>query len=151
MVFQLLLIIKVNLVAKIMQSAYVCSIFHVKHKKLSFLVVLTWFLILGKIQDGEHCLWRRRPQQRHHPKAIYLILLRRSKAFHLRENRFKILPHIKNSGKGFHPPSLVPRWGYEFACTSELNWCTAHLWELKTQYRREELIMIFYIFSSCLK
>ena len=34
MVFQLLLIIKVNLVAKIMQSAYVCSIFHVKHKKI---------------------------------------------------------------------------------------------------------------------
>ena len=38
--------------AKTIQSAYLCVIFHVKHKKLLFLVVLTWFLILGKIQDG---------------------------------------------------------------------------------------------------
>ena len=36
-----------------MQSAYLCVIFHVKYKKLPFLEVLTWFLILGKIQDGE--------------------------------------------------------------------------------------------------
>ena len=35
---------KVNLVAKIMQSAYLCVISHVKHKKLLF-------LILGKIQE----------------------------------------------------------------------------------------------------
>ena len=32
---------KVNLVAKIMQSAYLCVIFYVTHKKLSFLAVLT--------------------------------------------------------------------------------------------------------------
>ena len=61
MFFQLLSTIKVNLVAKIMQSAYLCVIFHVKHKKLLFLAVLTWFLILGKIQDGDHCWWRHRP------------------------------------------------------------------------------------------
>ena len=35
---------------------------------------------------------------------IYLILLRRSKAFHWRQNRFEILQHIKNSGEGFHQP-----------------------------------------------
>ena len=51
----------VNLVAKIMQSAYLCVIFHVKHKKLPFLAVLTWFWILGKIQDGNYCWWRQRP------------------------------------------------------------------------------------------
>ena len=33
MFFQLLSTIKVNLIAKIMQSAYLCVIFHVKHKK----------------------------------------------------------------------------------------------------------------------
>ena len=33
--------IKVNLVAEIMQSAYLCVIVHVKHKKLLFLAVLT--------------------------------------------------------------------------------------------------------------
>ena len=59
--FQFLSTIKVNLVAKIMQSAYLCVIFHVKHKKTPFLAVLTWFLILGKIQDGDHCWWRHRP------------------------------------------------------------------------------------------
>ena len=52
---------KINKVAKIMQSAYLCVIFHVKHKKLLFLAVLTCFLILGKIQDGDHCRWRHRP------------------------------------------------------------------------------------------
>ena len=53
--FQLPSTIEVNLVAKIMQSAYLCVIFHVEHKKLPFLVVLTQFLILGKIQDGDLC------------------------------------------------------------------------------------------------
>ena len=37
---------------------YACY-FHVKHTKLLFLAVLTWFLIIGKIQDGgqdgDHC------------------------------------------------------------------------------------------------
>ena len=32
---------KSNLVAKIIQSAYLCVIFHVKHKKPPFLAVLT--------------------------------------------------------------------------------------------------------------
>ena len=41
MFFQLLSIIKVNLVAKMMQSAHFCVIFHVKHKKLPFLAVLS--------------------------------------------------------------------------------------------------------------
>ena len=41
MFFQLLSTIKVNLVAKIMQSVYLCVIFLVKHIKLPFLVVLT--------------------------------------------------------------------------------------------------------------
>ena len=35
MVFQLLSTIKVYLVAKIKQSAYLCVIFHVKHKKIA--------------------------------------------------------------------------------------------------------------------
>ena len=36
-----------------MQSAYLCVILHVKYKKLPFMAILTWFLILlGKIEDG---------------------------------------------------------------------------------------------------
>ena len=41
MFFQLNSTIKVNKVAKIMQSAYLCVIFHVEHKKLTFVAVLT--------------------------------------------------------------------------------------------------------------
>ena len=54
-----------------MESAYLCVIFHLKYKKLPFLVVLTWFLILVKSKmaakmatsfgDGTGL------QQRHHP------------------------------------------------------------------------------------
>ena len=40
-VFQLLSTIKLNNVAKIMQSVYLCVIVHVKHQKLLFLAVLT--------------------------------------------------------------------------------------------------------------
>ena len=47
-----------------MQRAYLCVTFHLKHKKLPFFTVLTWFLILSKIQDlgqdGDHC-WRHSP------------------------------------------------------------------------------------------
>ena len=111
MFFQLFSTMKVNLVAKIMQTVYICVIFHVKHKKLSFLSVLTWFLILGKIQhggkNGKYCWWRHRPPAAPPPiKYICVILLRRSKAFHQRWNHFKILQHIKNSGEGFHPSPL---------------------------------------------
>ena len=52
-VFQLLSTIKVKLLDEMMQSAYLCVILHV--------AVLTWFLILGKIQDGDHFWWRHRP------------------------------------------------------------------------------------------
>ena len=33
-------------------------LFFVKHIQLPFLAVLTWFIILGKIKDGDHCWWR---------------------------------------------------------------------------------------------
>ena len=39
--------------AKIMQNAYLCDISLVEHKKIPFLAVLTWFLILGKIQEDQ--------------------------------------------------------------------------------------------------
>ena len=111
MFFQLLSTIKVNLVAEIMQRAYLCVTFHLKHKKLPFFTVLTWFLILSKIQDlgqdGDHC-WRHSPLAAPRTHKIYLTLLRRSKAFHWKQNRFKILQHIKNFGEGFHPTPPPP-------------------------------------------
>ena len=48
-----------------MQSAYLCVIFSCKAQTITisrrhqpFLAVLTWFIILGKIKDGDHC-WGR--------------------------------------------------------------------------------------------
>ena len=77
MFFQLLSTTKVNLVAKIMQSAYLCVIFHVKHKKLPFLAVLTYFLFLVKYKMATS----QAPSSATTLK-IYLNLLKRSKAFH---------------------------------------------------------------------
>ena len=42
-------------------SSYLCVILHVKHKKILFIAILTWVLILGKIEDGDHCWWRHLP------------------------------------------------------------------------------------------
>ena len=94
MFFQLLSTIKVNIVAKIMQCAYLCVIFHVKHKKIPFLAVLTWFLILGKIQDGgqdgDHCWWRHRPPAAPPPlKLRHLVFPRKGKSF---QNTATFLP-----------------------------------------------------------
>ena len=53
--------IKVNFVDKMVQNANLGIVLHVKHKKMPFVAVLTRFLILGKIQDGDHCWWCHRP------------------------------------------------------------------------------------------
>ena len=57
MFFQHLSGIKVKLEDKMMQSNYLCVILHVKRKKLLILTVLTWSLILDKIQDGGESLF----------------------------------------------------------------------------------------------
>ena len=71
--------------------------------KSPFIVVLTWFLILGKIQgggrDGDHCWWRKRPPAEPPP-----ILLRRSEAFHCRQNRFQMLKRGSLKPPHPHPP-----------------------------------------------
>ena len=59
--FQLFSTIKVKPVDRMIRSAYFCVTLHVRHRKLPFIAILTWFLILGKIQDGDHCWWRHRP------------------------------------------------------------------------------------------
>ena len=120
-----------------MQKAYLNVILHVKHRKLSFIAILTWFLILGEIQDSDHCWWCHRP-----PAAPPLIknktrLLSRSKAFHWRQKRFKILQIIliKNSGEGsYPPPPPIPRWGMNLRVRPrvhpvKLSWiiCFSHL------------------------
>ena len=98
-----------------MQSAHLCVIIHVK--QLPFLAVLTWFLILGKIQDGDHYRRRHRPPAAPPFVKYTSSLLRRSKAFQRRQNRFEILQHIKNSEEGQWriqgraPLIFRPKWG----------------------------------------
>ena len=60
MFFQLLSTIKVNLIAKIMQSAYLCVIFHVKFKKIPFLMVMMAAMIATTVGNTTGL------QQRHH-------------------------------------------------------------------------------------
>ena len=56
-------------------------------------------------------------QQRHHPLNIP-PLVEKIKGFPLKAKS----TYQKLRGEEFHqppPPSLVPRWGYDFACASE--------------------------------
>ena len=76
-------------------------------QKLLFPAVLTWFLILGKIQDGsqdgDHCWWRHRPPAAPPPMKYTCSLVKKIKGFPLKVKLFQILQHIKNTGEGFHP------------------------------------------------
>ena len=45
---------KIKFVDEMMQSNYLRVILHGKSKKLLILTVFTWFLVLDKIQDGDH-------------------------------------------------------------------------------------------------
>ena len=87
-----------------MQSAYLCVISYVKHKKAPFLAVFTRPLLVTSQASSSATTYK-----------IYLILLRRSKAFHLRQNPFEVLQHINNSKEGFNqppsPPPLYHGWG----------------------------------------
>ena len=53
---------------------------------------------------------------------IYLILSRRTKAFHRRPNCFEILPHIKNSRERFHQPHPPPPPSTPCTCTTMGVW-----------------------------
>ena len=123
--FQLLSTIKVNLVAKILQSTYLCVIFHVNHKTLPFLAVLSWFLLLGKIQDGGqdgyHCWWRHRPPAAPLPIKYTSPCWEEQRLSTKGKLVSKYCNISKTPGRGsIHPlPPVEPRQGYEFACTSE--------------------------------
>ena len=131
MFFQLFSTIKVKLVNEMMQRAYLCVILHLKHKKLPFIAILTWFLILGKIQDGgqggDHCWWRHRPPAASPPiKYTSSCWVDQSRSPSRLSTEGKIVSKYCNISKTLWrgsiptpPLPLVPRWGYEFACTSK--------------------------------
>ena len=89
---------------------FICY-FSCKAQKVPFLAVFTWFPVLGKMmrKDGAkmaNIIGGVTGLQ--HRLEIYLTSIRRSKVFDWRQNRFEILQHIKNSGKGFHPTPPPP-------------------------------------------
>ena len=97
-------------------------------QKLLFPTVLTWFLILGKIQDGsqdgDHCWWRHRPPAAPPPMKYTCSLVKKIKGFPLKAKLFQNTATYQKLRRGIPsipppPPPLVPRWWYEFACTSE--------------------------------
>ena len=118
---QLFSTIKVKIVDEMMQNSYLCVILYVRHKKIQ--ISCGYNLIFNSFVKSDMVAKMAPLSQASSSAAtdkIYLILLRRSKAVHLRQNRFEILQHIKNSREGSHqpppPPLNVLRWGYEFAC-----------------------------------
>ena len=118
---QLFSTIKVKIVDEMMQNSYLCVILYVRHKKIQ--ISCGYNLIFNSFVKSDMVAKMAPLSQASSSAAtdkIYLILLRRSKAVHLRQNRFEILQHIKHSSEGSHqpppPPLNVLRWGYEFAC-----------------------------------
>ena len=95
-------------------------------QKISFIAVLIWFHVLGKVEDGgqggDHCCWRYRAPAT--PPPIKYTSLRKIKGFPLKAKVFRNTATCqKTLGRGSinaHPP-LVLRWGYKFACTSEVK------------------------------
>ena len=132
--FQLLLTIKVYLVAKILQSTYLCVIFHVNHKTLPFLAVLSWFLILGKIQgggqDGDHCWWRHRPPAAPLPINIP-HLVKKIKGFPLKVNSCQNTATYQKLRGGVLSTPLPPR------CTTAGVWICVYVWGLTTTDREQ--------------
>ena len=113
--------IKVDLLDKMKQSTYLCVIYMSRtRKKFIFSPFLLDFYFLVKSKMGAKMTTMFGDvtglQQRHHP-WVYIILSRRSKAFHWKQNRFEILQHIKNlmdSRGSINPSPLEPRWEYDF-------------------------------------
>ena len=86
--------------------------FSCKAKKKLFPAVLTWFLILGKIHDGDHCWWRHRAPVA--PPPIKYTLSCKEDQRLPTESKIvsKYCNRSKTRGRGFHSPPLVPRWRY---------------------------------------
>ena len=79
-------------------------------QKLLFPAVLTWFLILGKIQDGsqdgDHCWWRHRPPAAPPPMKYTCSLVKKIKGFPLKVKLFPNTATYQKLGRGI--PSIPP-------------------------------------------
>ena len=111
-----------------MQRAYLCVILDIKHKKLPFLAVLTWFLILCKIQDGGHCWWRQRPPAVPAPIKYNSSCREDQRLSTEVEIVLKYCNISKTLGRGSYTPRLVPATVGVWICVyiRGLNMCGAY-------------------------
>ena len=114
--FQLFLTFKVQTVDEIIQSAYLYIILHVKPKKRkkTFIAILIWFLILGKIQGSDHCWWR------HGPPAAPPPITYTSPSW--KDQRVSTKGNIVGSGS-INPLPFVSRWGMDLRVRQGLTMC----------------------------
>ena len=116
--------------AKIMQSVYLCYIFPLEHKKITISRGLTWFLILGKIQDGDYCWWRHRPPAAPLP-IKYISSCREDQRLSTKGGK----KHIKNpsgggGGEGLSTPSCTTVGVWICIYVKGLN----HPWKICTSF-----------------
>ena len=102
-----------------------CVILQVKGKKIIFIlsVSISWFLILDKIQDGDHVWWRHRPPAAP-PPIKYTWSCREDQRLSTEGKIVSKYCNISKTRGGVRQPPLVPRWGYDFAST-------LHVWGLR--------------------
>ena len=110
---------------------------HVKNKKtIHFLALLTWFLLLGKIQDGSldgnHVLWRYRPAATP-PPIKYTSSCREDQRLSTGSkivSKYCSISKTRAGDRGsINPFPLKPWWGYDFSCTSEGIKSDQRVWE----------------------
>ena len=92
-------------------------------KKLLFMAVVIWFLILGKIQDGDHCWFRHRPPAAPPPIKYTSSCWEPQRLSTEGQIVSKYCNISKTLGKGTINPSPSPPpshwWGCEFEFTSK--------------------------------
>ena len=90
-------------------------------KNIPFIAILTWFLILGKIEDSDHCWWRHLPSAAPPPiKYTSSCWEEKIKGFPLKAKSFRNTATYQKLWVQDPPPPTTPlvlQCGYEFTCS----------------------------------
>ena len=133
--------IKVKLVDKMMQSTYLCIILHVKLKKLLILTVLTWSLILDKIQDrggdGDHVWWRHRSPAAP-PPIKYTRFCGENQRISTEGKSFRNTATDQKpcggGGPSASPHHLSHGWGMTLHVCSRVQYDSLHSWNMTLEF-----------------
>ena len=106
------------------QNNYLCVILHVTCKKLLILTVFIWFLILDKIQDGDHVWWRQKPPALLSPTKCTLSCREDQGLSTEGKIASKYCNISKNKGGSLTPPP---------SCTTVGVWLCVYVWGLMNQ------------------